>query len=315
MAAIPGGNTRRVYGAAFHDGARWWARVGDNLLDARWNASVRPEQGLSVVVDITNDGQGQSTALVMCAYVDQPTPATGTIQEFIPAGPANSIVFQADDGIVYQTDQVIEGTYNLGDPIYLNWDANKPTIIGKIGALAAPPPPAAPPAENAGAGNGQAKRITSASDTWWGPGGWGSWATSRGGGEDVYSGSQGGGTVTGAWFYGAPDPVLAGKTVNRIQFYLPARLPGVGGYNSTATIHLYAHDSWARPGGDVVRVTGPHDVNVIAGFRGGFIDLPLTFAPALVAGGGISIAGNPYIGFESRLDNPEAGKLLIDWTA
>jgi hypothetical protein len=89
----------------------------------------------------------------------------------------------------------------------------------------------------------------------------------------------------------------------------------VGGNNDPATIHIYAHTSGSRPGGDVSRVTGPHDV-VIAPHSGQtWHDLPLTFASAIVAGGGISIAGGPYAGFYSRLDDPESGKLLISWSS
>lgn len=313
MAAIPGGNTRRTYGTAYHDGSRWWANVGGSLLDARWCAGVRPQQGLNIVVDITNDGQGQSTALVIDAYTAQPRPGTGTIQEFIPAGPANDVVFLAEDGIVYTTDQVILGEYNLGDPIYLNWDADKPTIIGRIGALAPPPAEVPPPPPPPAAVSGETPITATASDTFWGPGGWGSYASSRNGGEDVYTGSWSGSTVTGSWFYGAPRPELAGKTITRIQFRVPARL-NVGA-SGNATIHFFAHDSTARPGGDVNRVVGPHDVNVPQGFGGGFTDLPLSFGPVLAAGGGISIAGNPYAGFQSRLDNPSFGQLLINWSA
>ena len=312
MGAMEAGTTRRTYGTAYYDGSRWWARIGDSLLDARWLDPIQPLQGGRVVIDITNDGLGQSSALVIGGYTDQPRPSTGTVADILPPGPGVQLVVTGDDGVTYTTGRFI-GSYNIGDPVYLTWDAATPTVIGKIGAISVPPP-VAPPVAAPGAGTGQAKRITVASDTW-GVGGWGRWATSQAGGEDVYSGALGGYTLTGAWFYGAADPALAGKTVTGVRFYLPARLPGVGSYNAAATIHVYAHDSTGRPGGDVNRVAGPFDVNVIAGFRGGFIDLPLTFASALVNGGGISIAGGPYIGFESRLDNPESGKLLLDWTA
>jgi len=312
MAAIPGGNTRRTYGTAYHDGSRWWANVGGSLLDARWCAGVRPAQGLNIVVDITNDGQGQSSALVLDAYTEQPKPGTGTATAVIPGGAATLIEFVGEDGVTYSTDQFI-GSFNPGDPIYLNWDADKPTIMGKIGALAPPPVEVPPPPPPTVAQTGEVSIPATASDTF-GVGGWGRWASSTNGGEDVYTGTWGGYTVTGSWFYGAPRPELQGKTITRIQFRVPARL-NVGA-SGNALIHFYAHDSTARPGGgDVVRVVGPHDVNVPQGFGGGFTDLPLSFAPVLVAGGGISIAGNPYAGFQSRLDNPSFGQLLISWSS
>lgn len=313
LAAMEPGTTRRTYGTAYWDGSRWWANVGGNLIDARWNMAIRVSQGLPIVVDITSDGQGQSTAAVPFAYGDQPMPGTGTASEVIPGGTATEIVFVGEDGVTYRTDQFI-GEFNPGDPIYLNWDADKPTIMGRIGALAVVPT-APEPSTPTGPTRGETTAIAAASDTFWGPGGWGSYATSRNGGEDVYTGTWAGNTVTGAWFYGAPKPELPGKTIDRVQFKLPARLPGVGNYNADITIHLYAHTSGSRPGGDVARVAGPFDFVVPAGWGGGLIDLPLTFGPALVPGGGVSIAGGAYAGFASRLKDPESGKLIFDWTA
>jgi hypothetical protein len=194
-----------------------------------------------------------------------------------------------------------------------------PTIIGKIAALAPPPaapppPPVAPPA-----GNGTTILTATATDTW-GVGGWGRWATSTQGREDVYAGTWGGQTVTGAFFYGAPRPELQGKTATRIQFKVPARLD-VGSHNSAISIFVYAHNSQSRPGGDVNRIIGPHEVVIPAKWQGGLVDLPTTFGPAIAGGGGISFAGGSYAGFQGRLttyqnrQDPESGKLIMDWTA
>jgi hypothetical protein len=108
--------------------------------------------------------------------------------------------------------------------------------------------------------------------------------------------------------------VLQGKNISRIRLHLPARLR-VGTYNSAATIHVYAHTSGSRPGGDVSRVVGPHDISIPPGFGGGDFDLPLTFAAAIAGGGGISIAGDPYAGFNSRLDDPTSGRLILNWSS
>lgn len=311
MAAIPGGSTRRTYGTAYWDGTRWWAKVGDSLLDARWLDPIQPLQGGKIVVDITNDGQGQSTALVMGGYTDQPRPSTGTVTGSLPAGMGVQIMFTGADGRPYTTDRFI-GSFDAGDPIYLTWDAETPTAIGKIQAPeivppAAPPPP--PPVIH----TGEASLIATASDTF-GVGGWGRWATSTNGGEDVYTGSWAGHTLTGSWFYGAGKPELQGKTITRVQFRLPARM-NVGNYNDHATIHVYAHTAGSRPGGDVNRVAGPHDIGVPAKAGPAWHDLPLSFGATLANGGGISIAGNPYAGFNSRLDDPESGHLRISWSA
>jgi hypothetical protein len=259
---------------------------------------------------------GQSTALVIGGYTDQPRPSTGTV---LTVG-VTDIVFTGEDGGSYSTKRFVNPyvdgvpprlTYAPGDQVYLTWDAATPTIIGIIPSVAVVH--TAAPIAPTGTTSGETALIATASDTYWGPGGWGSYASSRRGGEDVYSGTWSGVTVTGAWFYGAPKPELAGKTINRIQFKIPARM--AVGVNGPATIHLYAHNSSARPGGDVTRVAGPHDVVVAQGSSGGYVDLPLSFAAALAGGGGISLAGDPYVAFNSRLDDPESGKILMNWSS
>ena len=312
MAAIPAGTTRRTYGTAHWDGTRWDAKIGPNLLDPRWLDPIQPLQGGKIIIDISTDEFGQSTALVIGGYTDQPRPSTGTV---LTVG-VDEIVFTGEDGGAYTTKRFIGAIagYSPADPVYLTWDAAQPTIMGLIPSVTVvhPAPEPVPP----GTASGETAMIATASDTF-GVGGWGRWATSQPaqGGEDVYSGTLGAYTLTGSWFYGAPKPELAGKTITRIRFNIPPRLRAVGDYNSSVTIHLYAHTSPSRPGGDVSRTVGPHDVVVTAGSGGGLIDLPLTFAAALTAGGGISIAGNPYVGFASRLDNPENGKLILNWSS
>jgi len=263
-------------------------------------------QNGKIVVDITKDGKGQSTALVIGGYTDQPRPSTGTI---LTPG-VSQVVFTGEDGGSYTTDRFV-GTYAAGDPIYLTWDAAKPTVIGKIGAVAtvpqSPPPPPPPTASS-----GKTTLSPTASDTW-GVGGWGRWALSQRGGEKVYTGTWSGNTVTGSWFYGAPRPELAGKATTRILFYVPPRLDvGAGG---DVVLHFYAHTSGSRPGGDVNRTVGPFDVTVPDGYPGGYTDLSTSFGPVIAAGGGISIAGGSYAGFESRLTNPTFGELITYWSS
>ena len=308
LKAIPSGSTRRVYGTAYWDGSKWFANIGGNLLDARWMDPIQPMQGGKIIVDITSEGRGLGSALVIGGYTDQPRPSTGTV---MTVG-TTEIVFAGDDGNVYSTQRFV-GTYAPTDLIYITWDAAIPTILGIIPSINEQRQVEAPGGFS-GTVSGETTLVAAATDTW-GVGGWGRWATSQNGGEDVYSGTQSGFTVTGSWFYGPPRPELAGKTITRVQFKVPARLPGVGAYNSPVTVHLYAHTSQARPGGDVTRVVGPHDVGLAAASLGGVIDLPLSFAPVLAAGGGISIAGEPYVGFQSRLDDPQAGKIIMNWSS
>ena len=307
LAQIPGGNTRRTYGTAFWDGSQWFAEVGGNLLTCRWLDPIQPLQGGKLVVDISTDERGQSTALVIGGYTDQPRPSTGTI---LTVG-VSEIVFTGEDATVYTTDRFI-GSYVIGDLIYITWDAAKPTIIGKIPTITITPPANTPLPPGGGDITGTQRTPANASDTW-GVGGWGRWATSTNGGEDLYSGSWGGYTLTGSWFYGPANTILAGKTITAARFRIPQRL-NVGGSGS-ATVHLYAHDSQSRPGGDVTRVVGPFDVTRAQAEGAAWVTLPSSFHAVLVAGGGISIAGDPYVGFQGRLKDPESGKTEIDWTS
>lgn len=307
LAAIPAGQTRRVYGTAYWDGTKWFANLGGNLVDARWMDPIQPLQGGKIIVDITSEGRGLGSALVIGGYTDQPRPSTGTVLTLSP-----DMVISGEFGGSFTTDRYI-GAYALGDPVYLVWDAAKPTVIGKIPSASAAPPPA-PPVGGGATPPGSTTLIPTASDTF-GVGGWGRWAGSRNGGEKVYSGTQSGYVVTGSWFYGTPRPELAGKTYDRVRFYIPPRLPGVG-TSGAVTIHIYGHTSGARPAGDVARTVGPHNVTLPAGFNGAFEELdPAVFGPVLAAGGGLSIAGDPYTGFFGRLDNPEFGRAVIDWRA
>jgi hypothetical protein len=311
-AQIPGDGLRLEFGTAYWDGTEWFVRTNaSNLIKARWLDPIQPMQGGPVVYAITKDDYGLSAALVLGGYTDRPRPSTGSV---LAVG-VSDIVFTGEDGGAYTTDRFLGaiGTYAFGDPVYLTWDAGRTTIMGKIPSVAVTPPPALS-VGGAAVMPGSTTLEATASDTF-GVGGWGRWAGSTNGGEKVYSGTQGGYTVTGSWFYGAPRPELAGKTINRVRFYLPARLSGVGASGSV-DVHIYAHTSGARPGGDVTRVAGPHDITIPGGFGGVFVDLnPAVYGPHLVAGGGISIAGGPYVGFVSRLENPEAGKVVIDWSA
>lgn len=314
LALIPDAGITREFGTAYFDGVSWWANVRGGLLMARWIRSVQPMQGAKIIVDIMSDGKGLATALVVGVYGDQPAPSTGSV---LAVG-TDQIVFTGDDGGNYTTGFFLGpiSSYAPGNPVKLMWADSVPTILGVIAAITPPPAsdPLPPPVAVPVVQSGQETLICTASDTW-GVGGWGRWAGSTGGGEQVYSGTWGGQTLTGSWFYGAPLPVLQGKTITRVQFRVPARLDSAGAYNSAATMHVYAHTSQYRPAGDVGRSVGPSDVVLAAHQQPAWVDLPTSFGAAIAAGGGISIAGDPYIGLVGRRQDPDSGKLLIDWSA
>ena len=312
LEAIPPGGTRRAYGTAYFDGSRWYAVVQGSQLEARWMDPIQPLQDGPIVVDITNNGKGQYSALVMGGYTEQPRPSTGAILAF----GALEIVISGEDLVTYTTKRYlgpIEG-YSLGDNVYITWDAAIPTILGKVNEITVTPsaPPPVPPVASASRGTAKASAVKT--NTWWAPGGWGSYAASQNGGEQVYSGTWGVNTVTGAWFYGnSPLASLGDRTVEEVRFWLPARL-NIGN-PATATIHLYAHTSRNQPGADVARTVGPFDVSVSLSRAPGWVTLPLSFAAVLKAGGGISIAGDPYVAFNGRTKDPLSGRIEMDWTA
>jgi hypothetical protein len=309
--AIPAGGTRRVYGTAYYDGSHWWASIDGNLVEARWCKPITLAQDGPIVVDITDNGTGQSSALVVCGYADQPLPGTGSI---LSVG-VTTVVVSGDDGRVYTTDRFVGSSYAPGDPVLLLWDATDiPTVVGEIPTVAPPPPVQPPPAPAVPKPvYGTAKAAAGKTNTWWGPGGWGSWAGSTSGGEQIYSGSYGAGPVTGSWFYGAAFTNLGSREITEIRFRLPARL-NIGGSGS-ATVHIYGHTSKYQPAGDVSRTVGPVDVTVSQSQGAHWITLPLSFADLLKAGGGISIAGDPYTGFAGRLKDPQSGRIEMDWKA
>lgn len=313
LAAMSPNSFTLKLGKAWYDGSRWWAVVGDNPLGARWADPTQAVQGANVLVGIINEGRGQSSAIVLSGVTEQPRPSTGQVT----AVGVDELLFAGDDGGVYATKRYLGSVsdYAVLDPVQLIWTMGVPTVLGVIGEVAVPPP-APPPPPPPVIATGTEVLTATASDTF-GVGGWGRWA---GGGEKVYSGSYGGYTLTGSFFYGAPRPALQGKTVTAIRFRVPQRL-AVGSYNSAATIHLYAHTSQARPGGDVARVAGPFDISVVAGQGPSWVNISSAhpafagIANTLAAGGGISFAGDPYTGWTSRLTDPLAGQIELDWSA
>ena len=333
LAAIPDGGGRLVYGTAYWDGAQWWANVGGNNLGARWLDPIVPAQGDKIAVLLSKDGAGQSNAIVLGGYSDQPRPSDG---EVLTVSETEIVVTGAFGG-TFTTDRFInpyipgaflEGpvdpevpplqdpprlTYAPGDPVHLSWDAAIPTILGIIGIpVAAPPEASQPTPPSPKPQTGTAKAPATRSNTWHPSYGWGNYAGSQNGGQQLYSGSWYGSTVTAAWFYGNAFTSLGSKTVTAIRFRLPARL-NVGA-SGGATIHLHAHTSKTQPGGDVNRIAGPHNIAVTHMQGARWITLPLAWASILKAGGGISLSGEPYVGYNGRLRDPESGRIEMDWT-
>ncbi|CAN7465906.1 hypothetical protein LJR013_003188 [Pseudarthrobacter oxydans] len=319
MAQIPGGGVSVRYGVARWDGEQWLIEDNGNLLSAMWLDPIQPLQGGQIAYLLVTDDYGQSSALVLGGYTKQPRPSTGSI---LAVGVVD-IVVAGEDGVTYTTSRYLGAAadYTVGDDVYITWDAAQPTILGQVSEITVTPD--APISQPTQPTRGTAHLIATASDTY-NHNGWGAWAGSTGGREKVYSGTQSGTTVTGSWFYGPWGTSLAGLTIHEVRFRIPARLPGVG-TSGPVTIHLYAHTSQSRPGGDVTRVAGPFAVNLPAGYDPnvhtlnpalppGWVVLPADFHAAFPQGGGVSISGGGYVGLNGRLDDAQSGQTDIDWS-
>lgn len=284
--------------------------INGNIIYPRYQDPVVVAVGDPVVVSISAGPAGGGDAVVTGRVTLAPRPAEGTVKTVPPS--SATITVTGTDGTDYTAKFTASYTPTVNDNVILAWNANVPTVTGKVGVVAAPPPP--PPPVSAPPGpvaTGTSTYTAQDSATWVpGLGLWDAWA--RQGGR-LYQGSSSGYTTYGAWFYAGSPQELAGRTVTRIQFTLGSRL-AVGSYNSPIALHLYTHTSPNRPGGDVTRNTGPWDVTIQPGAGQQTFDLPTSFAADLLNGGGISIAGDPYAGFNGRLQEPASGLLTIDWS-
>lgn len=284
--------------------------VGGNTVPARWADPLVVAEGDPVLVDIDYSRSGQGAAVVRCRLTDKSRPGQGTVLTVPASSP--TITVTGSDGATYTATFVSSYTPVVGDAVILSWNAAVPSVVGKITTTAAPPPPPAPITPPPATNWGTKPYPASDSGTYWPGGGWRSWA---GGGSRVFQGSAGAGPVYGAWFYAGSPSQLAGKTITAIRFTLGARW-AVGNHNSPITLHLYTHGNSFMPGsGDVSRLSGPHDIVVQPGQGLTTYDLPLYFAPDLLNGGGIAIAGEPYAGFSGVTNQPESGLLNMDWSA
>ncbi|UVK62558.1 minor tail protein [Arthrobacter phage TaylorSipht] len=302
-AAIPAGGVRKYRGIVVTvDGLRLVNVDGQNLR-ATWADPIVVDDGDVVDVEIINQGQGQSSAHVPSRRTTQPRPATGTVSAVPSSSPVISITA---GGLTYDAEFV--GSYVVGDKVHLDWGAGRPRVIGKVTTTAAPEPVAVPtPVQTVQTGKTSGSAIESG--TFWGPGGWGSWA---GGGETVYQGDYGSGPLTGAWFYGKAFGGVKGKTITKVLFRTGRRRP-VGASSSPAVFHFRTHSSSYRPGGNVALGAASHDVTIPAGAAPETIELPVSFGAALVNGGGIAIYGSPYAGMVGRLLQSDSGAVSLYW--
>lgn len=281
----------------------------------RWAQGYIPTLGDAVAFMVTAAAEGQSSNLVLCKVGANPATAVVLPDEAtVSAVPASSPTISVTAGGVTYTAKFVGAAPVVGDLVLLDHRKDAIYVVGKVGVTAAPPPPPppepppapAPPPDAQASGSQTFAAIDSATAVQGGA--WNSRMP-----NDVRQGQWSGTPAyTGAWFYGTGPTSLAGRQITGAQIYLPAR-QRVGNYNGPVDIHLYAHHSSSRPGGDVGRVWGPFNIGLLPGFGGGWFNIPGELAATIVGGGGISIAGNPYAGFAGRGADPQSGAVRLDW--
>lgn len=286
---------------------QWVVSSGGITVSAIWNNNLIPYDGAQCVLAMAKTGT-TSVYYVLCITDAIPSlsgPATVTA---FTGGSATCTVSQ--NGTTYTAHRLASYTPTVNDVCLILDMGGDLYAVGSLTVYTPPPkattkPPPPPPVRRTGTS------LYTATDS-------GTWTSAYGGwnsyfGQNVYSGSGYVPPSTGSWFYSGHTKGVAGKTITSIQFYLPPRR-NAGAYNSTATVHFYAHNRATRSGSEPTRVAGPYNLNVRAHWGGGYISLPGSFASALQAGGGISIAGDPYVGFTGVGGLGSSGALRIGWS-
>lgn len=270
--------------------------VKGGLPDVSWLGSYTPWEGDNVRV-LQVDG----TAVVLGPVRATPPPHFGAVSVAAENG---VIQVLGDDEVIYPC-RYSSPEPAVGSRVALLWQGSQAYVLpGELASVPtdplAPLPPAPPPPPASTSG------VLAAPALW--AGSWRSFGRWEPG--EVRQGSYGSNPSNrGAWFYGGQVGQLAGRLFNSIRIYVGPRVR-LGSFNASAIAHFYVTSGnspheWAP-------AAGPHDVAIPAGWGGGWIDLPPTWGTALIAGGGIGIQGNPYLGFSG---GAPSGQLEINWRA
>ncbi|MHA7132532.1 hypothetical protein [Oerskovia turbata] len=275
--------------------------VDGALPPVAWPAGYIPTAGDPVKV-LMVDGE----AVVLGPVIrDGLRPLTGTV-----TGAATTGTVPVDTATGVLACRYVGTAPSIGALVRLDWQSTSPWIWPSAAATVptpAPDPggstPPPPPATTTGT-----LTVAALDSGSWQVGGTWAWA-----GTDVYQWRYGSNRENrGAWFYGNAAGQLAGATITGARIRLGARLR-IGSYNAAQALHLYRHTNPSRPGGDVARVAGPHDVTLAPGAGPQWVDIPAAWGQDLITGGGIAVAGSPYVGITGVGSDPASGQLQLDW--
>lgn len=300
--SVKGGELRR-------DAAdNWYFLSGGQAVAAVFTDQLVPYQGAPVVAILRTPAKGLSTAWVVGITREEPNRG-GTGKILVVNGDGVTVSCEVE-GKAVTAKRMAHYTPVVNDTCIVHWVAGQAYAMGKIASpppvITAPPAVVAPP--RAAPITGTFKAAAQNSGTWTSGYNWNSYF-----GQNVYSGSGYVPPSSGHWFYNGATKGLADKgTITSVKFYLPARKQA-GNYNATAAVKFYRHSTNVKGSGVPVLTTGPHTVNVAPGWGGGYITLPQSFGVALKGGGGISISGDPYVGFTGISGAANSGHLIITW--
>lgn len=299
-------STALVAGTMMLNGSTWEVYVGGKSLPAVWLQSIYPEHGAACLVAITRVS-GQATAWVLGGSGAMPVPNHVVTVTVVPSGGTTATV--TANGVSYTAYRLTSYTPAVGDKSLAVWMEGTPFLVGALtpaatGDVTATAPAPAPAPKVSGSSSFPIRD----SGTWTQGYNWNGYY-----GPHTYSGSGYVPPSSGNWFYGGATKALADKTnIDRVRFYLGSRRQA-GSYNSTVTVHFYVHNANVRGSGEPARISGPFNINVAPYWGGGWIDLPVSVGTTLKSGGGISIAGDPYVGFTAGAAQPAAGTLYVNW--
>lgn len=302
-------STRIVAGTVITDGSgNLQLTIGGVQQTAFWASGVNVNPGDSVICGIYEPAEGAPFIYVLGLTLAGPNlpGITGTVATVVGG---SSTITVTIGGVSTVCRFLSTYTPTVGDLVSVLWQGSTPLVLSKIGTVPAPapaptPPPAPPPAPVA---SGNSKFPATNSGTFQGI--WDSYY-----GQNVYTGSGWAPTDTGSWFYSGATKQLSGRTITGFAFYLSSRRPA-GDYNQVAPLNFYRTTDNYQGSGDTNRVEGPYTINVAPNFPGGWIELPTDWGQQLATiGGGISIAGEPYVGITGVGLDAQSGQTSFNWT-
>ena len=249
--------------------------VGGSTVTIPVSGFYPPIAGMSVQLERRNG------SLIVTGPSKQ-LPALGVMQS---AGTPKAVVLAG--GKEYTLGMRDTYTPTIGDDVEINWFSG--LIQGKVKGVTVVAPPIeslSPVAEAFSDLRIMAEDSGSYIGRWWT--------------NDVYNGDNN----TGGWFYGARvADGLRGATITKIEMYLNPRRAG-GNAPQVGT-----HTSGSKPGGNVT-VSG----QVALEPRSGWVELPLSWAAVLKAGGGIGVTPSGYTIWRGTGSDAYSGALRFSGT-